>query len=68
MSKGSEGHTVSGVKRVWYRLCAVRDPAHVRKHLAQELGEPMFTQEVGRIGKPEGISQWGTGMGSRTVA
>jgi hypothetical protein len=57
MSNRSEGNMESDVKRVWHWLCAVRDPVHARKHLAQELGEPMSAHGVGRVGKPEGISQ-----------
>ena len=30
---------------------AVRDPVHVRKHLAREPGDPMFTGPDGRAGR-----------------
>jgi RNA-directed DNA polymerase len=40
---------------------AVKDPVHVRKHLAREPGGPMFTRSgggTGRIGKSKDERRW----------
>lgn len=37
---------------------AVRDPVHVRKHLAREPGDPLFARidgDTGRVGKSKGV-------------
>ena len=50
----AEGNTLKPILRGDERTCAVGDPAHVRKHLNREPGDPVFSRnkcKAGRIGK-----------------
>lgn len=54
-----EGNTAGSLSRDLRRPCAVKDPEHVRNHLAREPGDPTtaWGSSPGRIGKSEDSSR-----------